>query len=344
MATELVTAHSGQNHVGSDDIGALYAGALGNGRFALDVGEGMAVSMTDANTLRIGTGGFLFDGRWVRVTRAEEVKIANGTQGGFRKDLVVYIYRRSPSSGNVETGEWAVIQGIAASTEAGAVPPEVKRASILDADLEVQCPVAEVDLSGLTPTARLLLPSAASLKSVGDSVSRTVTVGNGLAGSSVWCDVANSQRVCLTARTADRARGHALVASDTSMFLYDLDAQKPVWTMRAQHPIYFSSADSTSLTVTAPHDCVIEVEAWFERQWGYNGGEATLSISTPEGLSSMCAVTGHIYGGNTTGRTLHAFGAFSGAKEGGTYTFMCSLTNSGVGISHSSMIARCFPA
>lgn len=173
MATELVTAHSGQNHVGSDDIGALYAGALGNGRFALDVGEGMAVSMTDANTLRIGTGGFLFDGRWVRVTRAEEVKIANGTQGGFRKDLVVYTYRRSPSSGNVETGEWAVIQGTAASTEAGAVPPEVKRASILDGDLEVQCPVAEVDLSGLTPTARLLLPSAASLKSVGDSVSRT---------------------------------------------------------------------------------------------------------------------------------------------------------------------------
>lgn len=179
MATELVTAHSGQNHVGSDDIGALYAGALGNGRFALDVGEGMAVSMTDANTLRIGTGGFLFDGRWVRVTRAEEVKIANGTQGGFRKDLVVYTYRRSPSSGNVETGEWAVIQGTAASTEASAVPPEVKRASILDGDLEVQCPVAEVDLSGLTPTARLLLPSAASLKSVGDSVSQTnhVSVG-----------------------------------------------------------------------------------------------------------------------------------------------------------------------
>lgn len=172
MSTELVTAHSGQNHVGSDDIGALYAGALGTGRFALDVGEGMAVSMTDANTLRIGTGGFIFDGRWVRVSAAEEVKIANGSQGAFRKDLVVYTYRRDPSSGNVETGEWAVIQGTAASTEAGAAPPEVKQTSILDGDLEVQCPVAEVDLSGLTPTARLLLPSVASLKELRDSVSR----------------------------------------------------------------------------------------------------------------------------------------------------------------------------
>jgi hypothetical protein len=279
MATELVTAHSGQNHVGSDDIGALYAGAFGNGRFALDVGEGMAVSMTDANTLRIGTGGFLFDGRWVRVTRAEEVKIANGTQGGFRKDLVVYTYRRSPSSGNVETGEWAVIQGTAASTEAGAVLPEVKRASILDGDLEVQCPVAEVNLSGLTPTARLLLPSAASLKSVGDSVS----------------------------------------------------------------PIYFSSFNSTSLTVTAPHDCVIEVEAWFECQWGWSGGEASLSISTPAGLDPICAVAGRVYGGNTVGRSLHAFGAFSGAKGGRTYTFACSLVGSGTGGS-KNMVARCFPA
>lgn len=191
MATELVTAHSGQNHVGSDDIGALYAGALGNGRFALDVGEGMAVSMTDANTLRIGTGGFLFDGRWVRVTGAEEVKIANGTQGAFRKDLVVYTYRRSPSSGNVETGEWAVIQGTAASTETGAVPPEVKQASILDGDLEVQCPVAEVDLSGLTPTARLLLSSVASLKSVWDSVSPRGIIDvnkTGIAYGNVWAE------------------------------------------------------------------------------------------------------------------------------------------------------------
>lgn len=184
----------------------------------------------------------------------------------------------------------------------------------------------------------------AQLQSIRDSVSRTVTVGSGLAGSSVWCDTHLSQRVCLTARTADRARGNALVASDTSLLLYDLDAQKPIWDMRVQHPIYFSSVNSTSLTVTTQHDCVIEVEAWFERQWGYGGGEATLSILTPAGLKSMCAVTGRIYGGNTVGRSLHAFGAFSGAKEGKTYTFTCSLDGSGTGVNHGSMIARCFPA
>ena len=185
--------------------------------------------------------------------------------------------------------------------------------------------------------------SAADLAKVRDSVSRTVTVDDRLAGSSVWCDTRLSQRVCLTARTADRARGHALVASDTSIFLYDLDAQKPIWAMRAQQsPIYFSSVDSFSLTVTAPHDCVIEVEAWFECQWGYGGGEASLSISTPAGLDSMCAVAGRVRGGDTVGRSLHAFGAFSGAKGGATYTFACSLNGSGTGGS-KNMIARCFP-
>lgn len=186
--------------------------------------------------------------------------------------------------------------------------------------------------------------SAADLAKVRDSVSRTVTVDDRLAGSSVWCDTHLSQRVCLTARTADRARGYALVASDTSIFLYDLDAQKPIWAMRAQQsPIYFSSVDSFSLTVTAPHDCVIEVEAWFECQWGYGGGEASLSISTPAGLDSMCAVAGRVRGGDTVGRSLHAFGAFSGAKGGATYTFACSLNGSGTGGS-KNMIARCFPA
>lgn len=172
MTTELVTAHAGTNHVDSEDIGALYAGALGDGRYVLDVGEGMAVSMKDANTLRIGTGGFVFDGRWVRVTDAEEVKVQSGYQAAYRKDLVTYTYTRDPSSGNVETGEWGVVTGTAASKEGDAKLPTVETGSILDRDLKVVCPVAEVDIAGLTPTAKLLLPSVRSLKSIGESVSQ----------------------------------------------------------------------------------------------------------------------------------------------------------------------------
>lgn len=173
MSTELVTAHAGQNHVDSADIGELYAGAFGSGRYALDVGERLSVGMTDANTLHIGTGGFIFDGRWVRVTGSgEDIKIANGGQGMFRKDLVAYVYSRDPSSGNIESGSWVVVQGEPASTEAAATAPAIDEGSILDGDLKAACAVAEVDIAGLTPTAKLLLPCVASLKAVGDSVSR----------------------------------------------------------------------------------------------------------------------------------------------------------------------------
>lgn len=171
MSTELVTAHAGQNHVDSADIGELYAGAFGSGRYALDVGERLSVGMTDANTLHIGTGGFIFDGRWVRVTGSgEDIKIANGGQGIFRKDLVAYVYSRDPSSGNIESGSWVVVQGEPASTEAAATAPAIDEGSILDGDLKAACAVAEVDVAGLTPTAKLLLPCVASLKAVGDSV------------------------------------------------------------------------------------------------------------------------------------------------------------------------------
>lgn len=171
MTTELVTAHAGKNHIGSEDVGALYAGALGSGRFAFDVGEGLAVTMTDANTVRIGTGVFLMDGRQVRVKEAESVKVANGSQGAFRRDLVTYTYRRDPSNGSVEEGTWSVLQGTAAAKEGEAKAPDYTAGNILDGDLTATVAVVEVSLSGLTPTAKLLLPRVASLSTLGDSVS-----------------------------------------------------------------------------------------------------------------------------------------------------------------------------
>lgn len=180
MTTELVTAHAGKNHVGSEDVGALYAGALGRGRFAFDVGERLAVTMTDANTVRIGTGVFLMDGRQVRVKEAEIVKVANGSQGTFRRDLVTYTYKRDPSNGNVEEGTWSVLQGTAAAKEDEAKAPGYAAGNILEGDLTATVAVAEVSLSGLTPTAKLLLPSVASLKTLGESVSQKVGVTYGV--------------------------------------------------------------------------------------------------------------------------------------------------------------------
>lgn len=177
MSIELVTGHAGRNHVDSEDIGAFYAGVVGKGRYALDVGENLAVTMSDANTLRIGTGLFVMDGRYVRVKDAESVKVANGAQAAYRKDLVVCTYTRDPSNGNVEGVAVSVLQGKAAAKESDAEVPTFEKGDILNGDLKATVAIAEVDLAGLTPTARLLLPNVASLKSLGESVSHTLDTG-----------------------------------------------------------------------------------------------------------------------------------------------------------------------
>lgn len=174
MSIELVTGHAGRNHVDSEDIGAFYAGVVGKGRYALDVGENLAVTMSDANTVRIGTGLFVMDGRYVRVKDAESVKVANGAQAAYRKDLVVCTYTRDPSNGNVESVAVSVLQGKAAAKESDAKVPTFEEGDILNGDLKATVALAEVDLAGLTPTARLLMPNVASLKTLGESVSQDI--------------------------------------------------------------------------------------------------------------------------------------------------------------------------
>lgn len=165
-----MTGHAGRNHVDSEDVGAFYAGVVGKGRYALDVGENLAVTMSDANTVRIGTGLFVMDGRYVRVKDAESVKVANGAQAAYRKDLVVCTYTRDPSNGNVEGVAVSVLQGKAAAKESDAKAPTFEKGDILNGDLKATVALAEVDLAGLTPKARLLLPNVASLKTLGESV------------------------------------------------------------------------------------------------------------------------------------------------------------------------------
>lgn len=172
MATEIVTAKAGTNHVDSEDIGALYAGGFGKGRYALNLGNNLKCSMRDANTLVIDTGGIMFDGRFVRVKSAESLTVTNGTQSQYRKDLAVLTYKRDASNNNIESVSWSVLRGTPASSKSEAKAPTFTEGSILDGDATAVLAVAEVDLAGLTPSCKLLLPTVTSLATLGDSVSQ----------------------------------------------------------------------------------------------------------------------------------------------------------------------------
>lgn len=109
-------------------------------------------------------------------------------------------------------------------------------------------------------------------------------------------------------------------------------------------PSYFSSVDTGKLTVVAPRDCTIEVEAWYENQWGYAGKDASIALRCPPGLVERVRVDGRIYGGNTVGRSMHALLVASGARSGESYTFTVNIGESGIGSGTPGtkhIIARC---
>lgn len=172
MAFELITGHAGKNHVDSADMGEAFAGIVGKGRYILDTGQGMACTMTDSNTLRVGTGSMLMDGRIVRNETAATFKIANGTQGQYRHDLACLRYTLDRSNDSIESVTPVVLQGTAASSESAAKDPSYTAGDILSGDLTAIVPIARVKLAGLTPTCEKLLSSVTSLKSLGESVSR----------------------------------------------------------------------------------------------------------------------------------------------------------------------------
>lgn len=173
MAFELITGHAGRNHVDSADMGEAFAGIVGKGRYILDTGEGMACTMSDSNTLTVGTGSMLMDGRIVRNETAATFKIANGTQGQYRHDLACLRYTLDRSNDSIESVEQVVLQGTPATTASEAKDPEYKAGDILSGDLSATVPIARVKLDSLTPTCEAMLGSVTSLKSLGDSVSRT---------------------------------------------------------------------------------------------------------------------------------------------------------------------------
>ena len=174
MAFELITGHAGRNHVDSADMGEAFAGIVGKGRYILDTGEGMACAMTDSNTLTVGTGSMLMDGRIVRNETAATFRIANGTQGQYRHDLACLRYTLDRSNDSIESVEQVVLQGTPATTASEAKDPEYEAGDILFGDLSATVPIARVKLDNLTPTCEAMLGSVTSLKSLGDSVSHVV--------------------------------------------------------------------------------------------------------------------------------------------------------------------------
>lgn len=279
MATEIVTAKAGMNHVDSEDIGALYAGGFGPGRYALAIGENLKCTMKDANTLVIGTGGLMFDGRFVRVKNAEELTVTNGTQGQWRKDLAVLTYERDPSNNNIETVSWEVVRGTPAASESAAKAPSIETGSILDGDEKARVAVAEVDLNGLSPTCKLLLSSVRQLTETNklldqtrDSVSQLKssyvrsTVGSGyiefcrvgvivvMNMYNITANLSGSWSTTLVGTVPEGFRPNAQLRQRCQVANVDGDRSSGLW-IKPSGEMYVANFGGTGLSGSYPFSC-----------------------------------------------------------------------------------------
>lgn len=143
----LVTGYRGEDHVTAADMGALYAAIVGFKDYVLRDASGWPTAVAlSANTVRIGTGNILMQGRHIRIDNVLNLTIANGAQGYNRIDTIACEYERDETTG-IEDANIVVVKGT--QTTGTATPPV-----LADGDIDYNgshfMPLFNVHIEGIT--------------------------------------------------------------------------------------------------------------------------------------------------------------------------------------------------
>ena len=155
MAIELVTGHSGEDHVSSADTGRFNAGVCGTGKYVLATGSQFAYTIVSANQINIASGDAVNQGRHIIIPQNtyESAAIQNGTNGKTRIDVIALRYSKVSSGGStIETAELVVIKG--AEVNVGSVPtvPAVTSGNIFEGAAQDDMPLYQVLITGTSIT------------------------------------------------------------------------------------------------------------------------------------------------------------------------------------------------
>lgn len=145
----LVTGYAGTPHVASSDHGSLYEALIRDGQFVMEAGANFAASVVTNNQIRVNDGELMIQGRHVKLTPGAyvDLSIANGTQGYFRRDLIVARYTRGAGTG-IEECNLVVIKG--ANAASSPADPECSNGNINAENAQQHdFPLYRVTLSGL---------------------------------------------------------------------------------------------------------------------------------------------------------------------------------------------------
>ena len=146
MAVELVTGYAGKAHVSSSEDGARQAGTVGTGMYALEtVEEPLKATLENANTVTIGPGDVLINGRHVQLTGSTTFAVPVGTQGQQTSNLLVLRYELAED----ETESVTAITLTGEPAASDPQDPKLATGSVLDGDSPVDMPLYRVVTTGI---------------------------------------------------------------------------------------------------------------------------------------------------------------------------------------------------
>ena len=171
MGVKLMTGATGEQNIQAVDDRECLAGVTGLDSYVFPTAGRLAATLTDSNTLTIGTGAGSLQGARFRCPTTTTVTIESGTQAQYRRDVVGLHFSRA-STGK-ESLAFEVLAGEPASTEAGAADPSYNVGDLLAGDAEAFMPLYRVKLSGINVSEPEAMFSVLTpLSDLRDSVSR----------------------------------------------------------------------------------------------------------------------------------------------------------------------------
>lgn len=165
----LITGYWGEPHVTAENDRGFNAAVFGAGRHVLPVGQQLRAEYIGNNTVRIYDGKLLDNGALAGIPAGKYVDllIPEAGQGMNRSDLVIFQYRKDPST-LVETGEFLVLQGT--ETSGVAYDPILEQQDLLTDEASVdQMALWRVSISGANisaPAALFTVPGSPASKGV----------------------------------------------------------------------------------------------------------------------------------------------------------------------------------